>query len=160
MLSGIWGYGPRIRLTSYWARWRLKSPASSLFTQPFIRAQIKENIKAPRHWPLCEEFTGDRSPVNSPQKWPLTRKMFLFDDGVNVIISLKTHFLTNISEKCSIKKSSLFHSNVKSLPKHYYELESWINSLNFTLFIHCFDWKFVGWVKTRPFWPASLQLFT
>ena len=26
----------------------------------FIRAQIKENSKAPRHWPLCEEFTGDR----------------------------------------------------------------------------------------------------
>ena len=23
-------------------------------------AQIKENIKAPRHWPLCGEFTGDR----------------------------------------------------------------------------------------------------
>ena len=34
--------------------------ASPLFTQPFIRAQIKENIKAPRHWPLCGEFTGDR----------------------------------------------------------------------------------------------------
>ena len=26
----------------------------------FIQTQIKENIKAPRHWPLCEEFTGDR----------------------------------------------------------------------------------------------------
>ena len=38
----------------------LKSPASRLFTQPFIQAQIKENIKAPRHWPLCGEFTGDR----------------------------------------------------------------------------------------------------
>ena len=25
--------------------------ALSLFTQPFIQAQIKENIKAPRHWP-------------------------------------------------------------------------------------------------------------
>ena len=25
------------------------------------QAQIKENIKAPRHWPLCGEFTGDRS---------------------------------------------------------------------------------------------------
>ena len=37
-------------------RWRLKSPASRLFTQPFIQAQIKENIKAPRHWPLCGEF--------------------------------------------------------------------------------------------------------
>ena len=24
------------------------------------QAQIKENIKAPRHWPLCGEFTGDR----------------------------------------------------------------------------------------------------
>ena len=26
----------------------------------FIQTQIKENIKAPRHWPLCGEFTGDR----------------------------------------------------------------------------------------------------
>ena len=25
-----------------------------------MRAQIKESIKAPRHWPLCGEFTGDR----------------------------------------------------------------------------------------------------
>ena len=33
-----------------------------------IRAQTK-NIKAPRRWPLCGEFTG-----------PVTRKMFLFDD--------------------------------------------------------------------------------
>ena len=32
---------------------RLKSPVSQLFTQPFFRAQIKVNIKAPRHWPLC-----------------------------------------------------------------------------------------------------------
>ena len=49
-------------MTSQWApsRWRLKSPASPLFTQPFIRARIKENIKAPRHLPLCGEFTGDR----------------------------------------------------------------------------------------------------
>ena len=22
---------------------------------PFVQAQIKENIKAPHHWPLCEE---------------------------------------------------------------------------------------------------------
>ena len=33
-----------IFVTSLWARWRLKSPASWLFTQPFIQAQIKENI--------------------------------------------------------------------------------------------------------------------
>ena len=41
------------------------------FTQPFIQAQIKENIKAPRHWP-----------VNSPHKGPVTRQMFLFDDVI------------------------------------------------------------------------------
>ena len=49
-----------ITMTSQWTRWRLKSPASPMFTQPLIRAQIKENIKAPRHWPLCGRFTGDR----------------------------------------------------------------------------------------------------
>ena len=47
-------------MTSWWARWRLKSPASRLFAQLFVHAQIKENIKAPRHWPLCGEFTADR----------------------------------------------------------------------------------------------------
>ena len=25
-----------------------------------VHSQIKGNIKAPRHWPLCGEFTGDR----------------------------------------------------------------------------------------------------
>ena len=33
-------------------------PASRLFTQPFIQTQLKENIQAPRHWPLCGEFTA------------------------------------------------------------------------------------------------------
>ena len=47
-----------ITMTSQWPRWRQKSPASRLFIQSFIQAQIKENIKAPRHWPLCGEFTG------------------------------------------------------------------------------------------------------
>ena len=46
--------------TSKWARWRLKSSVSWLFTQAFVRAQIKEHIIALRHWSLCGEFTGDR----------------------------------------------------------------------------------------------------
>ena len=50
---------------------RPKSPASRLFTQPLIQAEIKENIKASRHWPLCGEFTGE-----FPHRWPVTRKMF------------------------------------------------------------------------------------
>ena len=34
-------------------------PALRLFTKPFIQAQIKDNIKAPRHWPLWGEFTDE-----------------------------------------------------------------------------------------------------
>ena len=49
-----------ITVTSWYARWRLKSPASRLFTEPFIPVQIKENIKAPRHWYLWGESIGDR----------------------------------------------------------------------------------------------------
>ena len=51
-------YIATITLTSWSPRWRLTSPASRLFTQPFIQTQIKKNIKARRHWPLCGEFTG------------------------------------------------------------------------------------------------------
>ena len=45
-------------------QWRHNEPngVSSLFAQLLVQAQIKENIKAPHHWPLCEE----RSPLNSP----------------------------------------------------------------------------------------------
>ena len=54
----------REMVRSYWARWSLKSPACRLFTQPFVRAQISENIKAPSHRPLWGELTGQL--VNSP----------------------------------------------------------------------------------------------
>ena len=47
-------------MTSQWTQYRLKSPASRFFTQPSIQTQIKESIKAPRHWPFCGEFTVDR----------------------------------------------------------------------------------------------------
>ena len=44
---------------------------------PFVQAQIKENIKAPRHWPsVWREFTGHR------RKVPVTRKIFPFDDVI------------------------------------------------------------------------------
>ena len=41
--------------------------------EPFVQTQIKENIKAPRHWPLWGEF---------PVKGPVTRKLFPFDDVI------------------------------------------------------------------------------
>ena len=45
----------------------VKSPASRLSAQLFVLAQIKENIKAPRHWPLWGESTG------SPHTGPVTQ---------------------------------------------------------------------------------------
>ena len=70
----------RIAVTSLWAWWRRKSPGSPLFTQPCKRAQIKENIKAPCHWPFVRGI--HRWSVNSPHKWPVTRKTFPFNDVI------------------------------------------------------------------------------
>ena len=61
-----------ITMTSQWAPLRPKSPASRLFIQTFIQAQIKENTKGPCH----------RWPVNSPPKGLVIRKMFLFVDVI------------------------------------------------------------------------------
>ena len=56
-------------MTLQWVPWRLKSPASRMLTQPFNQAEIKENIKALRHWPLCGEFTGDRWIPRTNGQW-------------------------------------------------------------------------------------------
>ena len=47
-----------------------------------VEAQIKENIKTPHHCPLWGE-------VNSPHKWPVTRKKFPFYD----VMMMKIHLL-------------------------------------------------------------------
>ena len=60
------------RITSHyndvkWARWRLKSPVSSLFAQLLVQARIRENIKAPCHWlcagnsPVIGEFPAQKA---------------------------------------------------------------------------------------------------
>ena len=38
----------------------IASHVTSLTTVYSIQTYIKENIKAPRHWPLCGDFNGDR----------------------------------------------------------------------------------------------------
>ena len=44
-----------ITATSWWERCHLKSPASRMFVQPFVQAQIKE-IEAPRYLPMTGGF--------------------------------------------------------------------------------------------------------
>ena len=70
-------------------RRRLKSPASRLFTQPFIQAQIKENITDPRHWPLC----AGNSPVTG--EFPAQRA----SNTENVLIWWRHH-----ERHCKYKK--------------------------------------------------------
>ena len=71
-----------ITVTSWWARWRLKSPASWWFTQSFVQAQIKGKALA-----LVRGI--HRWPMNSSHKWPVTWKMFPFD-GVIMGLSIDT----------------------------------------------------------------------
>ena len=67
--SSALAMGLLIKVTSKCARWRLKSPAPRLFTQPLIQAKIKEIVKALRHSPLRGEFTGDRWIPRTKGQW-------------------------------------------------------------------------------------------
>ena len=59
-----------ITVIPYWLRWHLKSLASGLFTGLLVQVNMKENIKAPYHWPLWGEFTGDQwIPWTKGQWW-------------------------------------------------------------------------------------------
>ena len=46
----------------------------------------QRNIKALRHWPFVRGI--HRSPVDSPHKWPVTRKMFPLDDVIMAFVCL------------------------------------------------------------------------
>ena len=78
-----------ITMTSQWVGCRLKSSASRLSTQPFIRAQIRKKHQSPASLAFVRGIHW--GPVNSPHKWPVTRKMFPFDD---VIMLFNTMYLT------------------------------------------------------------------
>ena len=58
--------------------------ASRLFTQSFIQTQIKRKHQSSASLAFVRGI--HRGPVNSSHKWPVTRKMFPFDD---VIMSIE-----------------------------------------------------------------------
>ena len=105
-----------------------KSPASPLFTQPFIQTQIKENIKAPRYWPFVRGI--HRGPVNSPHKWPVTRKMFPFDDVImKITVTSHEHHDISNHQQFDCLFDSLFRLTAK---KNTHQ--------NSALLAHC-EWK-------------------
>ena len=73
----------------------------------FIQGQIKENIKAPRHWPLWGEFTGD---------WWIPAQMA--SNAENVFIWWRHHelvFVVNI-ELISVPLGALMTGLLESMP--------------------------------------------
>ena len=84
-----------------------------------FKAKIKANIKAPRYWPLCGEFTGDRWIPHT--NWPVMRKMFPFDD----VIMKNTFIHTHITwMHCMVCGSIYDYSNSVSI--RFYEVKNWI----------------------------------
>ena len=69
-----------IAMTSYWAHWRLNSPVSRSFTQPFIQGADQRKHESSAS--LAFVLGIHRWPVDSPHKGPVTRKMFPFDDVI------------------------------------------------------------------------------
>ena len=66
-----------ITMASRWALWRPKSPAWRLFTQPFIQGVDQRKHQSSASLAFVRGI--HRWSVNSPHKWPVTRKMFPFD---------------------------------------------------------------------------------
>ena len=73
----------------------LKSPASRLFTQSFIYSNADQR-KHQSSASLAFVRGIHRGPVNSLHKWPVTRKMFPFDD---VIMATKWYHI-DTTNKC------------------------------------------------------------
>ena len=67
--------GSPITVTPWWARWRLKSPASRLLAQPFVYSGADQR-KRQSTASLAFVRGIHRWPVNSPHKGPVTGKCF------------------------------------------------------------------------------------
>ena len=72
-------------MTSWWARWRLISPASRLFPQPFIQGADQRKHQSSASLAFMGELTGDRS---IPRTKCNNAEMFPFDD---VMINTAVH---------------------------------------------------------------------
>ena len=77
----------------------IASQITSLTIRSFIQTKIKENIKAPRHWPLCGEFTGTGE---FPTQMASNAKMFPFDDVIMRNFGLALCAVWNIEGYCLV----------------------------------------------------------
>ena len=75
---------------------------SIVYSTPFVRAQIKENINALHHWPSWVVRGIRRWPVNSPHEGPVTRKMFPFYEVIMWLYAFRhSHLRLGRNKNCS-----------------------------------------------------------
>ena len=98
-----------ITVTSFWRRWRLKSPASRLFAPPIVRSCVNQR-KHQSSASLAFVRGIHRWPLNSPYKGSVTRKMFPFDDAImiNIWCILSVSFLYDVLKFVQLFYMGLF----------------------------------------------------
>ena len=70
----------RITMTCLWTRWRLKSPSLNIVYSAVYSGADQRKHQSSASLAFVRGI--HRWPVNSPHKWPVTRKMFPFDDVI------------------------------------------------------------------------------
>ena len=101
----IWKESTHVYITmrSLWARWHIKLPGSRLFTQQFI--QCADQRKHQSSTSLVFVRGIHRWPVNSPNKGPVTRKMFPINDGIMYDINIQSFIVCYGFERLSMLDS-------------------------------------------------------
>ena len=105
-----------------------------------------------------------RWPVNSPRKWPVTRKIGSISDNHYIQSTSCDYYLEDSFNDKFGKASNLddslsfFHQNIKSLPKHQNELEIYLDSLNCNFFPHWSYWNLVRWIQGSAAWYFQLYM--
>ena len=92
-----------------------------------VYSDAEENIKAPRHWPLCGEFTRDQ--WIPPHKWPVTRKMFSFHDVIMQQLSQGYHASLSTDIDGPVQDCSISIANALEILQSCIEpsISCWIN---------------------------------
>ena len=94
-------------MTSQLVGWRLKSPASVVYSTVYPGADQRKHQS-----PASLAFVRGihQGPVNSPHKWPVTRKLFPFDDVIMTYIDIICWKIT-YSTSCSRLPGDVFNIN-------------------------------------------------
>ena len=120
-----------ITVTSLWARWHCKS-ASPLFTQLCIQAQIKKH-QSSTSLPFVRGI--HRGLINSPHKWPVTRKMFPFDDFIMTkpLPKSRLNYHQRGSVACTL-------SHISGSGDEYNPLDK-LQKTKYLIPVHCWSYK-------------------